>query len=193
MDFLNIGSFSFVIIICLLLGFLYKCLNQIEDLKKQNQQQANKELENNYPLTIFRLNNELSGLEVEKRVHHDHLSALAKKQEVLDQKNKSELEKLSNLKNVQSLEIKQYQTLANQQRQILQGNDIEQYKLVEERDSIKAKLENQFRKSNVLEETLSKKDEIIQMLEKKLLSEQLAVVQLSCEHKQAMDKLNLRS
>ncbi|EGC40229.1 hypothetical protein DICPUDRAFT_74147 [Dictyostelium purpureum] len=74
-----------------------------------------------------------------------------------------------------------------------QENNIEQCKLVKERDSLNAKLENQFSKSNQLQEKILEKDQIIQMLEKKLLSEQIAVVQLSCEHKQTLDILNLRS
>ncbi|EGC37045.1 hypothetical protein DICPUDRAFT_77285 [Dictyostelium purpureum] len=194
MDFLNFGSFFFVVVICILLGFLYKCLKQIDDLKQQEQQQqANKNLDNDYSLTILKLKNELSRLEAEKRIHNDHQKILSEKQEVIDQKNQYEFEKLRNVKNAQFQEISQYQNILNQQRKLSQDNDIEQCKLVEEKNSLKAKLENQFSKSYQLQEELLEKDEIIQLLEKKLLSEQIAVVQLSCEHKQTLEKLNLRS
>ncbi|EGC39744.1 hypothetical protein DICPUDRAFT_74729 [Dictyostelium purpureum] len=189
MDILNFGFFFFLVVISLLVGFLYKCLAQIDDLKKQQHQQAHRDLDNDYSLTILKLNNELKSLEIEKRVHHNHLSTISKKQEVIDQKNKSELEKLTNVKNTQSLEIKQYQSLANQQGQQLQDFDIKQSKLVEEKDTLSAKLERQFSKSKQLNEQLVEKDETIQMLEKKLQSEQIAIFQLMSEHKQTLDKL----
>ncbi|EGC39736.1 hypothetical protein DICPUDRAFT_74721 [Dictyostelium purpureum] len=192
MDILNFSFFFFLVVISLLVGFLYKCLAQIEDLKKQQHQEGQKDLDNDYSLTILKLNNELKRLEIEKRVHNNHLSTTSKKQEVIDQKNKSEFEKLTNVKNIQLLEIKQYQSLANQQGQQLQDFDTKQSKLVEEKDTLSAKLERQFSKSNQLNEQLLEKDETIQMLEKKLQSEQLAIFQLVSEHNQTLDRLKSR-
>ncbi|EGC30721.1 hypothetical protein DICPUDRAFT_83364 [Dictyostelium purpureum] len=120
------------------------------------------------------------------------------------QKDKKELEKdqllmISNLKHQimkfrddQSDEIYLLRSLINQQKQSLQSHGVNQGKLVKEKDSLNIKLEHQIRNSNKIQEQILEKNKIIQFLEKKIETEQQVLIQLSIEHNEALEKLNLK-
>ncbi|EGC29803.1 hypothetical protein DICPUDRAFT_84213 [Dictyostelium purpureum] len=187
MDFVFI---FFVAVISFLLGFIYNSVAKYVQLK--NQLQAKKELEKDQLFKISNLKHQIKKFDLEKKIQHDQLSIQSKKQEIVDQINKSEHVKLNNTIDDQSNEIGQLFSLINQQKQSIHAHGIKQGKLVEERDSLKVKLEDQIIKSNELQEKILEKERIIQMVEKKIEVEQQVLLQLSIENNEELEKLNFK-
>ncbi|EGC39397.1 hypothetical protein DICPUDRAFT_75071 [Dictyostelium purpureum] len=173
MDFSDLVIFFFIAAISFLIGFIYDCSIRLIELKQQ--QQAKKDLEKDQLLKISNLKHQIK-LEIEKKIQHNNLLIESKKQELKDQKNKNELEKLIKVHDDQSFEIRQLFSLINQQKQSFQAHDIKQ--------------ENQIKNSNQLQEQILKKDKIIELLEKKIEAERQVLNQLSIEHIEALEKLN---
>ncbi|EGC29746.1 hypothetical protein DICPUDRAFT_84270 [Dictyostelium purpureum] len=190
MDFSDWVVYFFMAAISFLIGFVYDCSTHYIKLKQQ--QQARKDLEKEQLLKISNLKHQINKFEIENKIHHNNLSIESKKQELIDQINKNELEKLIKVKDDQSLEINQLFSLINQQKQSSQLHEIKQGRLVKEIDSIKNELDNQISNSNQLQEQILKKDEMIQLLERKIEAERQALYQLSIEHIEALEKLNLK-
>ncbi|EGC29192.1 hypothetical protein DICPUDRAFT_159265 [Dictyostelium purpureum] len=186
-------DFVFILIlvaISFLIGFIYDSLIKLEQLKKQ--QKEKKELEKDQLLMISNLNHQIKKCELENKIHHNQLSIESKKQEIVDQNNKSEHDKLIKVRDDQTDEIYQLRSLINHQKQSLQSYGVNQGKLVKEKDSLNIKLDDQIRNSNKLQEQILEKNKIIQFLEKKIETEQQVLIQLSIEHNEALEKLNLK-
>ncbi|EGC29853.1 hypothetical protein DICPUDRAFT_84170 [Dictyostelium purpureum] len=190
MDFSDLVVYFFMAVISFLIGFVYDC--SILYIKLKQQQQARKDLEKEQLLKISNLKHQINKFEIENKIDHNNLSIESKKQELIDQINKNELEKLIKVTDDQSLEINQLFSLINQQKQSSQVNEIKQGSLVKEIDSIKIELDNQISNSNQLQDQILKKDEMIQLLERKIEAERQSLYQLSNEHIQALEKLNFK-
>ncbi|EGC31854.1 hypothetical protein DICPUDRAFT_156246 [Dictyostelium purpureum] len=191
-------DFSFYIIFFLLaiigfsFGFIYICLAKIEKL---HQQQDITDKEKNYRFQISNLKYEIYKLELEKKINQDQLSIQSQQQAAIEQKNKIESEKLINLLGLQSNEINQLRSLLNQQS--FRSYDCNQNNLVQERNSLQAKLDFQIGKSVQMEEQLLEKDRLvncqndhIQKLEIILASNEQVLSQLSFENKKLLERLN---